>query len=201
MLAGLAPATLARLRFPLAQLSKPRVRELAARAGLDVAGKRESQDLCFLAGQGKRAFLRRHAGMEDRPGEIVDSSGSILGTHAGHHLFTVGQRRGLGIGGSEPLFVLAIEGDSNRIVVGPREELATHRVRLRGATLLRESSRATRVRLRYHSKALACRVSQAPAGTHDELDLELEEPAYGVAPGQTACLLDGARVVGTATIA
>ena len=96
MLSALAPESLARLRFPLSDLTKPQVRELAGDAGLEVAGRAESQDLCFLAGQGKREFLRRHAGLEDRPGEVVDRSGHRLGEHTGHHNFTVGQRRGLG---------------------------------------------------------------------------------------------------------
>ncbi|CAN5593623.1 tRNA 2-thiouridine(34) synthase MnmA [soil metagenome] len=201
MLSGLAPATLARLRFPLADLTKPEVRERASAAGLDVASKRESQDLCFLAGQGKRSFLQRHGGMNDLPGEIVDRSGKVLGQHQGHHHFTVGQRRGIGVGGGDPLLVPAIDAAANRVVVGARDEMATRRVRLHSARLLRDSTRADRVRLRYHSRALACRVSDAAVGEHAELELLLDEPAFGVAPGQTACLLEGERVVGTATIA
>ena len=201
MLSGLRPSTLARLRFPLGALRKPEVRERARRAGLPVASKRESQDLCFLAGEGKRSFLARHGGLDDRPGEVVDRDGAVLGTHPGHHHYTVGQRRGLGIGAAEPLYVLATEAAANRVVAGRREELATTRVRLRGARLHRESARADRVVLRYHSHALACTLAPAPAGEHDELELELAEPAYGVAPGQTACLLDGDLIVGRATIA
>ena len=98
MLSGLRPGSLARLRFPLGELTKPEVREIASRAGLEVAGRAESQDLCFLAGQGKREFLRRHAGLDERPGDVVDRRGRRLGSHAGHHNFTVGQRRGLGRG-------------------------------------------------------------------------------------------------------
>ena len=201
MLSGLRPETLARLRFPLAELSKPLVRELAAEAGLSVASKRESQDLCFLAGEGKRSFLERHGGLADRPGEIVDSAGAVDGRHPGHHHFTIGQRRGLGVANGEPLYVLGRDAAANTVTVGRREELATTRVRLRGARLHRESARADRVKLRYHARSIACRVSAAPAGEHAELELELGEPAYGVAPGQTACLLDGDLVVGRATIA
>jgi tRNA-uridine 2-sulfurtransferase len=201
MLSGLRPATLRRLRFPLAELEKPDVRAIAAAHGLPVAAKRESQDLCFLAGEGKRAFLKRHGGLPDQPGELVDPSGEVLGSHPGHHHFTVGQRRGLGIGAGEPLFVLRTDADANRVVVGPREKLATRRVRLRDARLHRDSRRADRVKLRYHSRSIACELTAAPAGEHAELELELAEPAYGVAPGQTACLLDGDLVVGRATIA
>jgi tRNA-uridine 2-sulfurtransferase len=201
MLSGLRPATLARLRFPLADLRKPEVREHAARAGLSVASKRESQDLCFLAGEGKRSFLERHGGLEDRAGEIVDAAGRVLGRHRGHHHFTVGQRRGLGVADGEPLFVLERDAAANRVKVGRREELATTAVRLRGARLHRNAARADRVKLRYHGRSIACRVSAAPPGEHAALELELAEPAYGVAPGQTACLLDGDLVVGRATIA
>jgi tRNA-specific 2-thiouridylase len=201
MLSGLRPTSIARLRFPLADLRKAEVRERARAAGLAVAGKAESQDLCFLAGEGKRSFLERHGGLGDRAGEIVDGAGRRLGEHAGHHNFTVGQRRGLGVGNADPLYVLSTDAATNRVTVGSREELATDRVRVRAATLHRAGGRVDRVRLRYHSKALACEVPAVAAGLHDELELSLAEPAYGVAPGQTACLLDGDLVVGRATIA
>ena len=119
MLAGLAPSSLARLRFPLASLAKPRVRELAASADLEVAGRAESQDLCFLAGQGKREFLARHAGLGERPGEVVDLEGNRLGSHPGQHNFTVGQRRGLGVASPQPLYVLGTDAATNRVTVGP----------------------------------------------------------------------------------
>ena len=201
MLSGLRPATLRRLRFPLSELKKPAVRGIAAGAGMSVASKRESQDLCFLAGEGKRSFLEHHGGVADRPGEIVDAAGAVLGEHAGHHHFTIGQRRGLGVANGEPLYVLRRDARTNRVTVGRRDELATTTVRLRGARLHRDSTRADRVKLRYHARSIACRLSAAPAGEHAELELELGEPAYGVAPGQTACLLDGELVVGRATIA
>ena len=201
MLSGLRSATLARMRFPLGELEKSEVRSLARRAGLAVASKRESQDLCFLAGEGKRSFLERHGGLGDRPGPVVDTRGAVVGEHPGHHHFTVGQRRGLGVSLGEPAFVVATDAEANRVTVGPREALARTSVRLRGARLHRDSSRADRVRLRYHSQAIACRVSPAGPGEHPQLELELAEPAYGVAPGQTACLYDGDLVVGRATIA
>ncbi len=199
MLSALRPRSLARLRFPLAELTKPRTRELAARAGLRVAAKRESQDLCFLAGEGKRSFLARHARLGERPGEIVDRAGGVVGRHRGHHQFTVGQRRGLGVATGKPLYVLATDAAANRVVVGAREELATRTVPLRDAVLRRDGSRVDRVKLRYRSRPISCRV-EAGAGHHRELSLRLDQPAYGVAPGQTACLMDGERIVGHATI-
>jgi len=201
MLSGLRPETLARMRFPLGAMTKPEVRVLAAQAGLAVASKRESQDLCFLAGEGKRPFLARHGALGDRPGEIVTTDGKVLGEHPGHHHFTVGQRRGLGIATGAPAYVVATDALRNRVTVGSREDLARTSVRLRGARLHRHSGRADRVKLRYHSRAIPCRLSQAGPGEHAELELELSEPAFGVAPGQTACLLDGDLVVGRATIA
>ena len=106
MLAALSPASVARMRFPLAELTKPEVRAIAAETDLPVASRADSQDLCFLAGTGKARFLARHAGLEDVPGEIVNAGGDVLGTHAGAHHFTVGQRKGLGVGAPEPLYVL-----------------------------------------------------------------------------------------------
>jgi tRNA-uridine 2-sulfurtransferase len=199
MLSGLRPASLARLRFPLGDLTKPEVRVLASRAGLEVAGRAESQDLCFLAGQGKREFLRRHAGLEERPGEVVDRSGRRLGAHNGHHNFTVGQRRGLGVGGGEPLYVLGTDAASNTVTAGPRRELATRRIRIRGARLLRAADRVNGVRLRYHSPRRDCRLEVN--GDPSEAIVALAEPVDGAAPGQVACLLDGDLVVGHGTIA
>jgi tRNA-specific 2-thiouridylase len=201
MLSGLKPASLSGLRFPLAELTKPEVRELAAAAGLPVAAKAESQDLCFLAGEGKRSFLARHGGLGERPGEIVDADGRRLGSHRGHHDYTVGQRRGLGGGSDQPLYVLATDAATNTVVAGTREQLARRRVSVRAATLHRPGGRVDRVLLRYHSRPVACELPAVEPGEHAELELELAEPAYGVAPGQTACLLSGDVVVGTATIA
>ena len=201
MLSAIAPSSLARLRFPLGELTKPEVRELAERAGLEVAGRAESQDLCFLAGQGKRGFLRRHAGLEDRTGPVVDAGGRRLGEHPGHHNFTVGQRRGLGIGSPEPLYVLETDADSNRVTVGPRSELEARRVRIRGARLHRGAERVNAVRLRYRSPARSCRLELGPEGSGGDGLISLAEPADRVAPGQIACLMDDDVVVGHGTIA
>jgi tRNA-specific 2-thiouridylase len=201
MLAAVAPATLARLRFPLGELTKPEVRALAREAGLAVADQRESQDLCFLAGTGKAAFLARHGGLADREGELVDRGGRVLGRHRGAHHFTIGQRKGIGLGAREPLYVLGTDAAANRVVVGPRAELATRTVALRGARLHRDAAEVDRVKLRYRSRPVPCRVAgDAAAGPHRRLDLELGEPVDGAAPGQTACLLRGDVVVGWATI-
>jgi len=202
MLAAVAPATLARLRFPLGELTKPQVRALAAEAGLPVAAKPESQDLCFLAGTGKAAFLARHGDLPERPGDVVDATGRVLGGHRGHHHYTVGQRRGLGVAAAEPLYVLATDARANRVVVGPRAQLAQRAVAVRGARLHRAGSEVDAVKLRYRSRPIACRVAgDPPPGTHRRLDLELADAVDAAAPGQTACLLRGDAVVGYGTIA
>ena len=199
MLAALPTDVISRLRFPLAEISKPEVREIAARNGLSVAKKPESQDLCFLAGSSKRAFLKRHGGLGDNDGQVLDRDGRELGRHRGHHHFTVGQRRGLGVAAGEPLYVTATDSASNSVTVGPKAALAADRVEVRRAVLHRDGSRVDRVRLRYRSPAVAARV-EAPAGSHGLLEIELEEPFEGVAPGQAAVLMSGDTVVGHGTI-
>jgi tRNA-specific 2-thiouridylase len=201
MLAAVAPGTLARLRFPLGDLTKPQVRALAAEADLPVASKAESQDLCFLAGTGKAAFLARHGDLPDRPGDLVDRAGRVLGTHDGHHRFTVGQRRGLRLGAPEPLYVLSKDAESNRVTVGPRSALSTRAVAVRGARLLRDGAEVDAVKLRYRSRAVPCRVAgDVGPGVHKRLELALDDAVDGAAPGQTACLLRGDVVVGYGTI-
>ena len=197
MLAKLDPALLDRLSFPLGGLTKDAVRQLARDAGLPVADKRESQDLCFVAGLGGRAFLQRHGGPRLRaPGEIVDRQGRVLGRHEGHHNYTVGQRRGLGIASPEPVYVLGKDATTNRVVVGPKHELATRAVILENATLHRPASEVEQVRLRYHANPIPCRASERDG----QVLLELDSDAEAVAPGQLACLMRQDRVVGEGTI-
>jgi tRNA-specific 2-thiouridylase len=198
MLARLDPALLDRLTFPLGGLTKDAVRGLAREAGLPVADKRESQDLCFVAGLGGRAFLQRHGGPRlRRPGEIVDRSGKVLGQHDGQHNFTIGQRRGVGVASPEPLYVLERDAETGRVVVGPKEELATTRVPLEDACLHRPAGDVRSVRLRYHARPLACTVHSAGDG---RLIVDLAEPAHAIAPGQLACLMHEVAVVGSGTI-
>jgi tRNA-specific 2-thiouridylase len=201
MLAALPPPLLSRLGFPLTELTKPEVREIAARHDLAVARKAESQDLCFLAGQGKRGFLRRHGGLRERDGAIVDSAGRTLGRHRGHHDFTVGQRRGIGVSAPEPLYVLATDAATNTVTVGTRAEVEKRSVRVRDVVLHRDGTAIDSVKLRYRSSALPATVAAAGRGRHPSLDVELGEAFPGVAPGQTAVLMAGDRIVGHGTIA
>jgi tRNA-specific 2-thiouridylase len=199
MLAGLPPSMLPRLGFPLTDLTKPEVREIAARHGLSIARKPESQDLCFLAGQGQRRFLRRHGDLHDREGRVLDSTGAAIGSHRGHHNFTVGQRRGIGVSAPEALYVTAKDAAANTITVGTRDELAATRVTIRDAVLHRDGAQVDSVRLRYRSAAVPA-TAAGPVGTHTSLEVELGESFDGVAPGQTAVLLRQGAVVGHGTI-
>jgi tRNA-specific 2-thiouridylase len=201
MLARIRPDELERLWFPLGDLEKPHVRELARAASLPVAERPESQDLCFLAGTQAEEFVSRH-GRPGRAGEIVDLDGRVLGEHEGQDRFTVGQRRGLGVAAAEPLYVLRKDAASGRVTVGPREALATRAVSVAGAMLYRDASEVDRVKLRYRSAPVACRVAEpVAAGRHRTLRIDLDEWVLGVAPGQTACFMRGDAVIGFATIA
>jgi len=201
MLAALPPTILERLRFPLTELTKPEVRAIAARHELTVAKKPESQDLCFLSGQGKADFLRRHGGLREREGELLDRTGRSIGRHRGHHNFTVGQRRGIRVSAEEPLYVLAKDGAANTVTVGTRSELMAQAVRLRNVTLHRSGNEVDAVRLRYRSHPVPARLTAAGTGRHAELVVELDEGFAGVSPGQTAVLLRGETIIGHGTIA
>ena len=201
MLAALPPALLDRVRFPLTELTKAEVREIAARHGLAVARKPESQDLCFLAGQGKAKFLRRHGGLGESRGEVLDRSGRAIGSHSGHHNFTVGQRRGIGVAAPQALYVLATDAARNTVTVGTRAELGARSIRLRDAFLHRDGATVDGIRLRYHSRALPATTASAHGpGRHRALEVELGEEFSAASPGQTAVLLAGEAIVGHGTI-
>jgi tRNA-uridine 2-sulfurtransferase len=206
-LAGVSSSSLARLRFPLGPLTKPQVREKAQRAGLEVARRPDSQDLCFLAGTNSTSFLARHGGLHRRAGAIVDREGRRLGEHEGVHTVTIGQRRGLGVGGREggdgrPLFVIATDARTNTVTVGAREELRTETVGVRDVTLHRDAKCVDGVKVRYRGRRMPCRVEgERQAGAHERLELKMVEEIERTAPGQIACLYAGDVIVGHGTIA
>jgi tRNA-specific 2-thiouridylase len=193
MLARLDPRHLGRVWFPLGEQGKDATRAEAASAGLAVAQRVESQDVCFLAGDDYRSFLER-SGLAPRPGAIVDERGEPLGSHDGFWRFTTGQRRGLGVSAPVPLYVLDADAAANTVVVGPRRSLARRRVEASGR-LYADVARAA-VKLRYRSPAVDATVSPRQGG----FSLELHEPAYGVARGQAAVLYEGDAVVGCGLI-
>jgi tRNA-specific 2-thiouridylase len=202
VLSALSPESLARLRFPLGEMRKPQVRAIAEQAGLSVAGRRDSQDLCFLAGTRQAAFLERHGGLGVRPGPIVDRQGNSLGEHRGAHSYTVGQRHGLGIGGTEPLYVLSTDALANTVTVGPRSALLAGAMAASEVTLHRDGLCVDGVRVRAHGQRYGCRLAGEPGpGRHSRVEIELREPAERTAPGQIACLYAGDVVVGYGTVA
>ena len=192
------------LRFPLGDLSKPRVRELAAEMGLVVADKHDSQDICFVP-QGKYtdviAKLRPEAA---NPGDIVHIDGRILGRHNGILNYTIGQRRGIGVATGGALYVVYLDAENARVVVGPREALETHKLFLRDANWLGDEDLdnfpeeglevAAKVRSTRPPRPAILRYEQ------NRFSVELLEGETGVAPGQACVLYDGegngARVLG-----
>jgi tRNA-specific 2-thiouridylase len=189
---------LAFLRFPLGGIPKDETRALAARYGLPVADKPDSQDICFVPEGRYGALVARLRPEAARPGDIVDLSGRVLGRHAGTLHFTVGQRRRLDIGGAaEPLYVVRLEPEAARVVVGPRAALATRTIRLAGMNWLAGGNGAGAVpceaRIRNAMAPVAATVRPRPDGT---ADVDFAVPEHGVAPGQACVLYDGDRVLG-----
>ncbi len=193
MLGRLDPSFLNRIWFPLGEQTKDETRAEAARAGLAAAGRAESQEACFLAGGDYRSFLGRH-GIRSEEGPVVDARGRKLGTHEGFWRFTPGQRRGLGVAGTEPLYALRSDPATNTVVVGPREALAVREVEVHGRLYVPAERAAAK--LRYRAPAVPAQVEPTQSGFR----LLLDDPAYGVAPGQAAVLYDGDVVVGAGTI-
>jgi tRNA-specific 2-thiouridylase len=188
------------LRFPLGGLVKDETRALARALDLPVADKPDSQDICFVP-QGSYAEivirLRPEAG---EPGEIVDTAGRVVGSHDGIAHFTIGQRKGLGIAAPEPLYVLRIDPETRRVVVGPKSALAETRVPLAGLNWLgpplsrSDDGFSVMAKLRSAQQPLSARLYAEPQA--DDAELLLDEPAGAVAPGQAAVLYQGDRVLG-----
>jgi tRNA-specific 2-thiouridylase len=182
-------------RFPLGGLPKARVRDLAQRFGLAVAGKPDSQDICFVPDGDYASLVRKLRPDAVTPGEIVDLAGRALGQHRGIVHFTVGQRRGLEIGGTpEPLYVVRLEPETARVVVGPRRALAVDAARLEGINWLGGD----------HAGPLTAKVRSMARPVPARLEgdrLVFDHPEYGVAPGQAAVLYADDRVLGGGWIA
>ncbi|HEY8515755.1 MAG TPA: tRNA 2-thiouridine(34) synthase MnmA [Candidatus Binatia bacterium] len=185
---------LARTLFPVGSLAKPVVRELAAALELPVASKPESQDVCFVAGGSYVDFLERRTTAEQhRPGRIVDGEGNVLGTHAGVHRFTVGQRRGIGGGATEPRYVTAIDAATGDVRVGSRRELAVAGFVARDVRWTHAPHHGpARVRLRHRHTPVPCDVVPGEREAH----VRFPEPTIGVTPGQAAVWYEGDRVLG-----
>jgi len=193
MLARVDPAKLDRISFPLGAQTKAATRAEAERAGLAAAGRGESQEACFLAGDDYRSFLGRR-GLEAQEGSIVDEKGHEVGRHSGYWRFTPGQRKGLGVSAEQPLYAIRSDASTNTVVVGGREALARTTIDASGHLYV-PVDRA-HVKLRYRSEAVPARIHLREGGFR----LELDRPAYGVAPGQAAVLYEDDIVVGAGLI-
>jgi tRNA-specific 2-thiouridylase len=202
MLARLTPEQLDRLWFPLGESLKPDVRRRAREADLPVADKAESQDLCFLAGINKTDLLTRMRTTEPKRGEVVALDGTVLAKHEGLDRFTIGQRRGVGVASSAPLYVIKKDSQTGRVTVGPREALSTEELLVEAVQLYRDAQAVDRVKLRYRSEPIRCELPESlPAGRYPTIAVMLNEPFMAAAPGQVACLMSGDRVVGHGLIA
>ena len=191
---GTTREQLAFLRFPLGDLPKPEVRKLAVEAGLEVAGKPDSQDICFVPDGDYAGLVKKLRPETDCPGDIVHIDGRVLGRHRGVVHFTIGQRRGIEVGGqAEPLFVVRIEPEQQRLIVGPRSALAVETMRIEGRNWIAEDQAQVSVKVR----------SLAPPvpGIIDGDFVRFDRPEYGVAPGQAAVFYDGTRLLGGGWIA
>lgn len=197
------PDQLSYLRFPLGHLtSKAETRALAAKFGLPVADKPDSQDICFVPNGNYAAVIEKLRPGAADPGEIVDLAGNVLGTHRGVIHYTVGQRKGLGIGGlGDPIYVLRLDPATRRVIVGPKEALATARVPLREVNWLGDAPLTSRPEWEVAVKVRSTRPPR-PAVlrplSDTEAEVELLSPEEGVSPGQ-ACVFyapEGSRVLG-----
>ncbi|WP_346891453.1 tRNA 2-thiouridine(34) synthase MnmA [uncultured Roseibium sp.] len=190
------------LRFPLGGLPKADVRELARKYGLAIADKPDSQDICFVPNGNYADVIRKLRPNAAEPGEIVHMDGRVLGTHDGIIHFTIGQRRGIGVATGEPLYVVRLDADQRRVVVGPREALATRKIFLREVNWIGDLPLEDGAEIDLFAKVRSTR-PPAPAilrRTGDVVSVELVTGETGVAPGQACVFFDSdtdeARVLG-----
>jgi len=195
VLFGIDRSRLDRLLLPLGEFQKPQIRRIAARLNLSVAEKRESQEICFVP-DGDHARLVRTRSKRDTSGEIVDCQGNVLGRHEGYERFTIGQRKGLGVALGQRQYVVRIEPETSRVVVGSWEQLARDKLTAGEANWLVPPERWPKtcaVQIRYRSPAVEARVEVL---AEDRFLVRFHQPCYGVAPGQAAVCYAGERVLG-----
>jgi tRNA-specific 2-thiouridylase len=194
---------LSRATFPLGEMSKPDARDAARRNDLAVAEKKESQEICFVPDGDYAGFIDRYLAAEQQTdrlhgeGEIVTSNGTVIGTHGGIHRYTVGQRRGLGISNSRPLYVLGVEPQNNRVIVGYDDELLDNQFTAAGVNWIAidnpaEPVRAD-VRVRYRHTAASATITPQPGG---RAVVKFDEPQRAITPGQATVFYRGDEVVG-----
>ena len=199
---GLTQEQLSRTLFPLGEMRKPDVREEAKRAGLRLFDKPDSQEICFVPGGDYKKFLDAYLAeqgeeLPDTAGEMVTTSGEVIGSHSGIHNFTVGQRKGLGVATGSPLYVLEIRGDKRQVVVGGSEELLSPTLRAKRLNWisiddLRQPMRV-QAKMRYRHEAANALLEKTG---DDEVLVTFDEPQRAITPGQAAVFYDGDVVVG-----
>ena len=200
---GLTQEQLARTLFPLGHLTKPEVREVARRSGLALAEKPDSQEICFISGGDYKQFITAYLEEQgeqppESAGELVASSGEVLGRHEGIANFTVGQRKGLGVSSPSPLYVLNIDPASHRVTVGADAELAVRTLRARDLNWINipELTAPMRVRAKIRHRHEPAWATLEPANLPGEVIATFDEPQRAVTPGQSAVFYDGDEVVG-----
>ncbi len=201
VLFGIDADLLARMMLPVGEFNKLTIRQSAANLGLAVADKKDSQEICFVTSGKHDEFVRQRRGGDDRSGEIVTTSGKVVGQHHGIERFTIGQRKGLGVALGEARFVVRIEPETRRVVIGSKEELACPQLTAAGVNWLVDPPSAPlrcRVQIRYNSGATPATVERLP---NDRMRVTFDQPCYGVAPGQAAVCYDRDRVLGGGWIA
>ncbi len=200
VLFGIHRDLLSKIVFPVGDFDKPDIRALAAEAGLRVATKPDSQEICFVPDNDYAGFLNRYRGVSDTAGEFVDLEGRVLGKHPGFERFTIGQRRGLGITFGEPRFVIRIDADTRQVVLGKYDDL-----RCSGLEADRANFHATDLPSRFECYAqIRYQHTAALADVEvieDRIHVQFREPQFGVAPGQAVVLYDDNRVLGGGWIA
>jgi tRNA-uridine 2-sulfurtransferase len=204
---GLTQEQLSRSLFPLGGMTKPAVRELAREHGLVLAEKPDSQEICFVPGGDYKRFIDAYLAdqgqaLPDTAGELVTTSGEVIGEHGGIHNFTVGQRKGLGVATGSPLYVLQINGAEKQVVVGSDEHLYSRTLRARRVNLisvddLREPTRAS-VKIRHRHEPAPAMIEKTG---DDEVLATFDQPQRAITPGQAAVFYDGDVVVGGGWIA
>jgi len=198
VLFGIARELLPRMLLPVGDYRKDEIRAIAREMQLRVADKRDSQEICFVPGGDHAAFIRSRRGESATAGEIVTTDGRLVGHHEGLEQFTIGQRKGLGVALGKPRFVVRLEHDTRRVVLGTKEELARDRLTAKDTNWLAPaphagSPRRCQVKIRYNSPRVPAHVE----GLADQrLSVTFESPQYGVAPGQAIVCYDGDRVLG-----
>ena len=199
---GLTQEQLSRTLFPLGDMTKPQVRELARKHGLALAEKPDSQEICFVPGGDYKRFIDAYLAdqgeaLPDTAGELVTTNGEVIGEHRGIHNFTVGQRKGLGVATGSPLYVIQISGANKQVIVGGEENLYSRTLRARRVNLiavddLREPMRVS-VKIRHRHEPAHALIEKSD---NDEVLVTFDEPQRAITPGQAAVFYDGDIVVG-----